>query len=337
MFWYNMFFGPGPLPKNMSARKLARYETDNEWILTFATLLNLLCSIFKWEGFPDTVNVRALEASLIWRGCAAIAPYYGNYTNMGAGPSSGYNIHGEFTKFYGYGWNGYNQEYMNYLPGAEIIPELQKGAGADLGQNLQTGVLIRDNYNMFPMANVLIVYTKRLTDTMRRIDTVSYNLVWPGIIQVDDGQVNSARQMIQDHDDNLPVIIGRHALDQMGMTRIDLGARPETLSIMWEHYNRLYDRLMEIFGIEGNPTIGKAERVNTMETASNNMRTNLARDNRLHCREEAAERMNRLWGWNVSVSLDETIMQRVEETAAQLADAVDRTPGTGEGDDEDEV
>lgn len=333
MFWYNQIFGPGPLPKNMTARKLARFETDGEFLLTFSTLLNLVTSIFKWTGLPDYVDPRTLELSLLWRGFAAIAPYHGLPTNMGAAPSSGFNVHGEFVRFFGYGWNGFSEEFENFLPGTDELPELQQGAeGMFAPTQKQTGVLIRDNYNGIPMVNAVFIYSKRLTDTMRRLDTVSYNLVWPTLLEVDDGQKATARQLIQDHDDNLPTIIGRQALDDIGLKGIDMGAKPETLGVMWGHYNRLMNRLMEIFGIQSDPTIGKAERVTTMETSANNARTGLTRDNRLHCRQTAAERMNQLYGWTVSVDYDENITENEYNDEQNLIEAANRTPGSGSDD-----
>lgn len=326
----DMIYGPGMVPKNMTHRKLARLEDDAEYNLNVSTLINLCTSEFKWEGLPDTVDPRTLELALLCRAFAGVAPYYGNITNMGAYPSSGFNVHGNFVRFWAYGWNGYSKEYFNYLPGAEQIPELKNGPeGMFIDKGIETGVLIRDNYTCYPMVNIILLYAKRLTDTMRRIDSVSYNLVWPSIIEVNDGEESTARQMIKDHDDNLPTILGRERLDNIGIKAIDTGAKPETLTTMWQHFDRLMSRLMEIFGIESNPTIGKAERVNTLETQTNSVRTALARDNRLHCRKEAAERMNELYGWNVTVDYDETITERAYSAAQDLYDAAGRQPGSG--------
>lgn len=334
--WFNTYFGELPLPSNMTAKKLARFQNDQEFITTFATLLNLVISIFKWEGLPDTINTMALESALLFRGCACFIPYAGGVTNAGAGPGGYMNLHGEYTSFWAYGWNGFNKQYDNYIPGSDAITELERGAGGMMPPANQTGVLIRDNYYMMPYIAPLVSYSKRLTDTMRRLDTTSYNLVWPVWVQVDDGQVNTAKTMIQQHDDNIPVVLGRHALDQMGMTGLNLGVNPVTLDTMWDHYNRLLGRLMEMFGIDSDPTTGKAERVTGMEVSSNSVRTELARDNRLHMREKALESAKALWPdtfANASVSYDETIIQRAAQAAGQLQDTINRTPGTGAEDD----
>lgn len=335
--WYNSFFGAMPIPKNLSQKKLARYEGDAEFYSTFASLLNLVTSIFKWEGLPDTCDSRSLEAALLFRGCACVVPYSEGYTNMGAAPGGGFNVFGEYTSFWAYGWNGYNKQYDNFISGAEFSPDLKKGPGGVAVPTRETGVFIRDNYYLLPYVNILITYAKRLADTMRRIDTTSYNLVWPGMFTVDDGQVNTVKLLLQNHDDNVPVVVGRQALDQIGMQKVDFGVSPESLTVLWNNYDRLMARLMEFFGIDSNPVQTKAERVNTLEVSSNDVRIELARDNRLHCRERACEDMRKLWGLDVSVYYDETIVEQAQETAQNLRDAGNRTPGTGSEEDKSDV
>lgn len=332
--WYNTFFGQLPLPENLTAKKLARFENDQEFFITFGSLLNLVCSIFKWEGLPETCDSRALEAALLFRGCACVIPFEGGVTNAGAAPGGGFNVHGEYTTFCAYGWNGFNEQFNNFIPGAEISPDLKKGPGGHTMPSRETGVFIRDNYYLVPYINVLLNYSKRLVDTMRRIDTTSYNLVWPGIITASDGQVATVKSLIQQHDDNVPVVIGRDVLDNIGAQVISFGVQPQTLDALWDNYYKLYGRLMEFFGIDSDPTVGKAERVNTMEVSSNNVRIELARDNRLHAREKACEDMNKLFGLNVSVSYDETITEQAAQAAEDLRDAWNRTPGTGKGEEE---
>lgn len=332
--WFSTFFGEMPLPKNLSSTKLARLQNDREFFTTFASLLNLVCGIYVWEGLPDTCDPRSLEAALIFRGCACIVPYGGGVTNMGAAPGGGYNVHGEFTRFFAYGWNGFSHEYDNYIRGAEISPALATGADLDL-QTREKGVFIRDNYFLMPYVEPLISYSKRLTDTMRRLDTTSYGLTWPAMFTVDDQQVNTVKLLLQKHDDNVPIVIGRKTLDQIGMQKVDFGISSDSLDTLWRNYDRLYGRLMEIFGIESNPTIGKAERVNTLETASNSVRTALTRENRLHCRERACEDINRLFGLNVSVRYDETVTERAYTEASQLYEMAKQQPGSGEGGNND--
>lgn len=328
--WYNYYFGGLPLPSQMSAKKLARYENDMEFFVTFGSLLNLVCSIFKWTGLPDTCNPRALEASLLFRGCAGVVPYGAGVTNMGASPGGGFNVHGEYTTFWGYGWNGFNKQYQSYIKGANVDSKLLEGPGGMDAPTAETGVFIRDNYYMTPYFYALVKYTKRLVDCMRRIDTTSYNLVWPGIITTADGQVNTVKSLIQAHDDNIPVVIGRETLDQLGTQVISFGVNPQTLVALWDTYYKIFGRLMEIFGIPSDPTAGKVQRVISMEVSSNDCRTALARDGRLEMRKKACEDMNALYGWNVSVEYNEEIALDAQKQAGQIFDSMIRTPGTGE-------
>ena len=59
MLWYQNIFGN--LPLNMNDRKLAKYETDMEFINTFNRLMNLALDTLKWEGLPETCNADSLN------------------------------------------------------------------------------------------------------------------------------------------------------------------------------------------------------------------------------------------------------------------------------------
>lgn len=333
MYWYNTFFGSGPLPKNLTSTKLAEYETDMEFQNILAILLNLFTDIFEYSDFPGDPNYKALEASFIWRAAAGYVPYYGTATNTGAAMSGGFNVNGRVTKFWSYGWNGWSKEFQNYIEGSEVTPELAKGAG-DYGIDAtEVGVFGRDNYYLYPMSYVLIQYCSRIANAMRDIDMISFNLTWPGILEVPDEQRKTVEALLEKRKVHKPIVIGRDQLSQISAEMINFNIQPATLDTMWDHVNRLTDRIMEYFGIESNPTIGKAERVNTQETSANNARTLLSIDNRLREREEFCENVRKVFGGNPNVKINSRLQEEAQEARAALLEAQDHTPGTGDDND----
>lgn len=325
-YWYQNFLGDSVLPSGMTKSKLKKYQNNQTFLDILNPVINLILSIFKWDGLPETWNPRALEISLLWRAWACVIPYGNGTTNAMAGPGSGYNIHGEYTSFWAYGWNGFNRLFQNYIKGADISPELYKNATGLLTNIPETGVLIRDNYMDYPMILTVIDYVERLAATMNRNDEALFFLVWPGIIEGTTSQKATVEALFQKHKEGVPLFVDRETLDSVGIKLMNFGVSPDASKTLWENYDRLFSQLMEFFGIESNPAANKAERINTMETSANNMRTALYRDNRLHCRQEAAERINKLFGLNISVDYDENIVQRVEEAKQQSFMAAAMTP-----------
>lgn len=333
MFWYNQFFGSGPLPKNLTSTQLSEFETDLEFQNVLAILLNLFTDIFEYNDFPGDPNYKALEASYIWRGSAGYVPYYGTATNTGAAMSGGFNVNGRVTKFWSYGWNGWSKEFTNFIDGADITPELGKGAG-DYGIGAdELGVFGRDNYYMYPMSYVLLSYCNRIANAMRDIDMIAFNLTWPGILEVSDGQRKTVEMLLERRKVHKPIVVGRDQLSQIGVNMINFNIPPQSLDTMWDHLNKLINRVMEYFGIESDPTIGKAERVNTQETSANNARTLLSIDNRLREREAFCDAVRKVFGGNPNVKVNSRLQEEAQEAREALAEAQDHTPGTGDDND----
>ena len=110
--WIDAFYGGIPLPKNMSAKKLARLENDMEFLNTFADMFNSALNVFKWNGLPETCNERFLERSLLMRGSALIVKEgdkvydetkncaLGNVVSVEVGPSVNYGTDSSGNYYY---------------------------------------------------------------------------------------------------------------------------------------------------------------------------------------------------------------------------------------------
>ena len=142
MLWYQYCFGNLPL-KNLNERKLAKYETDREFINNFQRLFNLSLNTFEWTGLPETCNERFLEMSLLLYGAAIIVEQEGAYINLAFAQGANINVYGEPMNGYGYGLNGFNKEYNLYIDGAEQSSVVVDGI-AQKGSKKYDAVMCRD-------------------------------------------------------------------------------------------------------------------------------------------------------------------------------------------------
>lgn len=288
--WFNSFFPFYTVPVG-SAKKLARYENDMEFQNTFFHYFNLAISTFKWDGLPETCNVRYLETCLMLDGIAAFCkdPEMGYLTLKASPVAQAYNLYGETDKIYGYGWNGFMREYTAYMYGSD--------------NTMAQAVVCRDNPVCYPYVNHLLLYANRLTSTMRSLDVAAKKLKVPYYITCDESQKNSVEKILNDVDDNKErIIVNRSTMDnvfQVLPTRID----PSLLSVFWEHYENLEGQLKGLFGIESAVNQDKKERLITDEVNANNASTALSLQVRLAQRQQLCDTINKMWGINVSVSL----------------------------------
>lgn len=325
--WIDSYYGGIPIPSKMSGKKLAKYETDMEFLNTFNNLFNSALNVFKWDGLPETCNERFLERSLLLRGSALIVKKDDAFINLACVPGNGYNIYGDFTKAWGYGLNGYNEEFKLYVPGAELSDAVVKTAGGYTEKGAFDAVMCRDNKLMYPYIQYLYLTAKRLTDTMRSLDVLVQNLKSPVIITCEDQSVKSVQELLRARADNEYAVVGHGSLPVDSFKVWDTKANPQSLQVMWEHYERLVNNWQELFGINSQPQIDKKERLLVDEVNANNQITDMNVEKRLATRQEFCDQLNKAFGLNVSVSLrvqrDEEMLEEDDTMEEEDDDNVD--------------
>lgn len=321
MLWYQNIFGN--LPLNMSDKKLAKYETDMEFINTFNRLMNLALDTFVWEGLPETCNARFLELSLLLYGKAVLVNRDGAYMNLAFAAGSDLNIYGEPMNGYGYGVNGFNEQFKLYIDGAEQSKVVLEGIGQD-GTKNYNAVMCRDNKLSFPYINYIFTAARRLTQTMRSADVIAQNLKQPIIITCEESMVKSVRETLNRRDDNVNSIIssGKLPIDSFKVWKTE--ADPNTLKVMWEHYGNLDSQVKELLGVNNNPNVDKKERLLVDEVNANNEATEDNISHRLKERELFCERVNKAFGLNISVSANvDKYVDNVENEETEVEEDVD--------------
>ena len=286
--WFNNIFPYIELNKKNS-NKLAEYENNIEFQNIFFNLLNISLYSFSFKNLPETCNERFFKLQLILRGCAALVndSDFG-FLTLGVGNDGAeFNTYGEYSKIFGYGFNGFNKRYTNYMYGSD-----NKDADA---------VICRDNDCVYPMINVLIMYSKRLSDVMRTLDVATKKLKTPYFITCDESQKTSIKRILDDVDFNHDSIISNRSTMPNEFNILQTGANPESIRVLWEHYSNLQAEIRTMLGINSAANLDKKERLVVDEAEANDILTDINIDYRLKSYQQFCDTANELFGLNISV------------------------------------
>lgn len=292
----------------LSKKKVALYENDIEFQNMFYNLLNILMYSFSIEGLPDSCNERFFKLNLIFNGYAALIkdPDLG-YLSLGVRPtvnSSQLNIYGEYPDVMAFGWNGFNKQYTNYMYGTDNTDA--------------EAVICRDNDMMYPMINIIWMYAKRLTDTMRTLDITARKLKTPYFITCDEAQKSSIKKILEDVDFNQDSIIANRSTMPNEFNVLQTGVQPESVRVLWEHYSNLESEIRTFLGINSAANLDKKERLVVDEAQANDILTDINIQYRLKSYQQFCDTVNNLWGLNISFVSNIDIVEKQAEIDSSI-------------------
>lgn len=289
--WFNTFF-PFFVASPITNKKLTKWENDIEFQNTFMLLFNQMLHTFKWNGLPDTCNERYLETNLILNGMATIVndKDYG-FLSLRCAPGGNWNMYGETEKIFAYGWNGFMREYKSYMYGTDDYDV--------------EAVVCRDNMVCYPYLSYLIMYANRLTNTMRSLDVATNKLKIPYIIVCEESQKSTIEKMLTDIDNNKQYCIGSNKISPDTLKVLQTGVDPSVLKVFWENYNNLNSEVKTIIGIPNIYNGDKKERLVSSEADGNLANVSINTKMRLEQRKLFAETINKIFGLNVTVEINE--------------------------------
>lgn len=292
----------------LSKKKVALYENDIEFQNMFYNLLNILMYSFSIEGLPDSCNERFFKLNLIFNGYAALIkdPDLG-YLSLGVRPtvnSSQLNIYGEYPDVMAFGWNGFNKQYTNYMYGTD-------NSDAE-------AVICRDNDMMYPMINIIWIYAKRLTDTMRTLDVTARKLKTPYFITCDEAQKSSIKKILEDVDFNQDSIIANRSTMPNEFNVLQTGVQPESVRVLWEHYSNLESEIRTFLGINSAANLDKKERLVVDEAEANDILTDINIQYRLKSYQQFCDTVNNLWGLNIRFVSNIDIVEKQAEIDSSI-------------------
>lgn len=254
------------------------------YIQYFYRLVELSISMFEWQGLPETVDPRYIELHLFQNGSMV----YFRDEVMGdlcldCIANGQFDVYGNPISRRAY--SSYNQ-YQKTL-------------------NESDSVIIWNNYLRQPSVLDVKMFAKRLYNLDRIIDVNANAQKTPVLVQGTEKQRLTLVNLYKEFDGNAPFIFGDKNLDLNSLRAISTNA-PYVADKLYQLKTQIWNEALTYLGIS-NLNIQKKERMITDEVQRNQGGTIASRYSRLEARREAVDKINRMFGTDISVDYREDL------------------------------
>ena len=255
-------------------RTVLLYE---HWILQLAT------NRFRWEGLPDTCNVRILEQTLTRYGHAAICTPNGEdlppvWYSLPAAMNGKLTAYGEPTKW-----------LVNGIAG-----------GTHFKSDWEHGAWVWYNRSHVPIWNALSLFARRLAHITRTEDVNLFAQHTPAIIFTTDELKRDAYNVLEAMAGGEPAIVAnKNMLESMEVKAVDLQT-PYIGEQLQQAQRNLFNTIYRYLGIE-TLAYEKQERLITDEVRTNNAPASLMLLDAIEARRDACNWLNDNFGLDVHV------------------------------------
>lgn len=273
--------------------------------------------MFEYSGLPETIPKEFLELYIQYNGFACIAEYKGN-----------------LYAFFG-GLGGEPNEY--YQPTTCVVanPALKFDKTFTINKDC---VIIRNDIFMQGLMPIISRYATALVENDISMDMVSKNLRQPVFITAPtDTLRKAATKVIDDINDGKQSISGDSSfLDGIKVFPMQ-HAHGNGITDLIEYHQYLRGGLYNEIGLNANYNM-KREKLNDGETALNQDSLLPLIDEMLFERQQGLERVNAMFGTNISVKLSEiwdNVKQKQDEAESDESEGdSERSESEGGSDDE---
>lgn len=243
-------------------------------------ITELAISMFDWRGLPPSVNVRYMELKLLTEGKVAFfkeddlgddAFLALPFTSNGL-----IDLYGIPTARRAYGQNGYCKQLNN-----------------------DDSVIIWNNYLYKNSINTIELFAQRLANLDRVIDVNTSAQRTPVLLQGSEEQRLTLQNLYQQYDGNMPFVFGDKSLSRDVLKCFKTDA-PFIADSIYQLKVQYWNEMLTYLGIS-NVNVTKKERLVSDEVVRNQGGVLANRYSRLCMRQEACEKINRMFGLNCSV------------------------------------
>lgn len=246
----------------------------------FYRLMLLARSLFKWNNLPNGIDEKWIERYLFSNGACIFFK----------DPTFGYMV----TKFTESGkLNYYDEPTKVKAYATNFSPE-----NLDL-ENNENCIIIRNNDDMLPTFPTIQMYSAKLTNIDRTIDTNVDQMKMPYVITCSDKQRLSFKQAMNQRKANEPVIYADKNLDLNEIKVLKTDA-PIVFDKLQIQKMNVWNECMTFLGIN-NANTDKRERLISDEVIANDQLIKSNEDVMLKSRIKACELINKMFGLNISV------------------------------------
>lgn len=296
---------------------------DATYVDYLERLKKIALSIFEWTDLPDSMNSRYLEMCLYYTGKAGLL-YDNDYGFINTqADSNGYiNIYGLPTKLncFSYSYNTSRKTYMGYNEKAKKDQE---------------AILVLNNYEMLPTCSTIELYAMRMAEAQRTCDINIKAQRTPILIETDQNQKLTLRNIYEQYDGNTPVIYGNKSAgipDSIKALKTDA---PLVFDKVMEYKRDIFNEALTYLGVSNLDE--KKERRVVNEAESNNEVINLNLQSYLTPRKKACKQFNEKFGTNIDVKVRSDIHNIIKDAESivsefkNIEDDADAITDLGEG------
>lgn len=264
------------------------YMNNRTYMQYYNRLTELALSMFEWKNLPKTVDARYLEMCLFSEGmCVFFEDEVLGYLGLRCMIGGRLNVYQIPTDRKAYATNGYQKE----LDGTN-------------------SVIIFNNYLHTNSMLDVEMFSKRLYNLDRAIDVNANAQKTPVLIQCDESQRLTMKNLYKQYEGNEPFIFGSKGLDANGLKVLQTGA-PYVADKLYELKTQIWNEALTYLGIS-NINVVKKERMITDEVTRNQGGTVASRYSRLESRRQACKQINEMFGLDIWVEYREDF-QDIEE------------------------
>lgn len=264
------------------------YMNNRTYLQYYNRLTELAISMFEWQNLPETVDQRFLEMCLFSDGmCIFFQDEVLGYLGLQCMIGGKLNVYRIPMERRAYATNGYQRE----LDGTN-------------------SVIIFNNYLHTNSMLDVEMFSKRLYNLDRAIDVNANAQKTPVLIQCDESQRLTMKNLYKQYEGNEPFIFGSKGLDANGLKVLQTGA-PYVADKLYELKTQIWNEVLTYLGIS-NINVVKKERMITDEVTRNQGGTVASRYSRLESRRQACKQINEMFGLDIWVDYREDF-QDIEE------------------------
>lgn len=253
------------------------------WQYYYNRLKEIAISCIEWKNLPDSIDARFLELTLFEDG----AGVYFNDDVLGnlflqATLDGRLNVYREPTKTKAYATNG----YLKCL-------------------NENNSVIIHNNMLHTNSVETCKMFAMRLANIDRTIDVNINAQKTPVLIKSGENERLSMVNLYQQYDGGMPFIFGSDQLNTDNITALRTDA-PFVAPQLYELKTNIWNEALTYLGIS-NVNITKRERLVSDEVNRSQGGSIASKFSRLHERQTAVEKINKMFGTNISVDYREEL------------------------------
>ena len=248
---------------------------NRTYLQYYNRLTELAISMFEWKNLPETVDPRYLEMCLFSDGmCVFFNDEVLGFLALQVAIGGQLNVYRIPIERRAYASNGYQ---MNLTE--------------------ENSVIIFNNYLHTNSMLDVEMFSKRLYNLDRAIDVNANAQKTPILIQCDESQRMTMKNLYKQYEGNEPFIFGSKALDVNGLKVLQTGA-PYVADKLYELKVQYWNEALTYLGIS-NINTTKKERMITDEVTRNQGGVVASRYSRLESRRQACRQINDMFGLDI--------------------------------------